>query len=88
MLRSQHEGGVSSAIESGIHVGTMGGTVLIECVDDGSLDKDLSSGNVEEKIRRHSEKATTEVGDTLGVRKEWKMVVRALRNWDDDVWKR
>lgn len=63
--------------------------MLIECVDDGNLDKDLSSGDVEEKIRRHSEKAITEVGDTLGVRKkEWKMVVRALQNWDDDVWKR
>lgn len=43
---------------------------LIEWVDDGSLNKDLSPGNVEEEIRRYSEKEVTKHGDRLGVRKK------------------
>lgn len=43
---------------------------LIEWVDDGSLNKDLSPGNVEEEIRRYSEKEVTKRGDRLGVRKK------------------
>lgn len=43
---------------------------VIEWLDDGSLDKDLSPGNAEENIRRYSEKEVTEPGDRLGVRKK------------------
>lgn len=54
--------GISAAGKGDLHLDD-GQGCLIEWVDDGSLNKDRRPRNVEEEIRRYSEKEVKEFGD-------------------------
>ena len=56
-----------------MHLDGFGGC-LVEWIDGGGLDKDLSPGNEEERLRRYSETEVSELGDRLLSRRmneEW-----------------
>lgn len=92
LLRSQVSGKTlgwySRAVgEWGLPLDGLGGC-LVERIDDGGLDKDLSPGNEEERLRRYSEISVSTWWQIVKQKNEWRVVARSLWVWEDKrVWR-